>query len=188
MMLTIMPVAEGGEETDDINVVLGETATPAAIQFQFNDTVVTESMNMNVGDTGTLIAIVVDEEGHAIDSIETDITLSNDEGAVLFENGQLSAEVAGKASLAASYVDTENAIDLNAALEITVFQEKILTELKESTVALIGLEEYETLQAALDAVTDDETVTLVKDITESVSAQNKSFTLDLSNHTITGNG
>lgn len=191
MMLTIMPVAvfaEGGEETDDINVLSGETATPAAIQFQFNDTVVTESMNMNVGDTGTLIAIVVDEEGHAIDSLETDITLSNDEGAVLFENGQLSAEVAGKASLAASYVDTENAIDLNAALEITVLQEKILTELKESTVALIGLEEYETLQAALDAVTDDETVTLVKDITESVSAQDKSFTLDLSNHTIIGNG
>lgn len=68
----------------------------------------------------------------------------------------------------------------------------------DTTVAVIGSVEYETLQLAVDNVADNETVQLVKSVSESVTIPvSKTFTLDLGsntltnvdgNHTITNNG
>ena len=51
-------------------------------------------------------------------------------------------------------------------------------------VASIGDEGYSTLQDAIDAVGDDGTILLLKDINENVSSTNKNYTLDMQDHTI----
>ena len=51
--------------------------------------------------------------------------------------------------------------------------------------ATVGNDSFETLQAAIDAVQDGGTVTLQRDVTESVSSSGKSYTLDLGGHTVT---
>ena len=68
----------------------------------------------------------------------------------------------------------------------------------ETTTAVIGSVEYATLQLAIDNVADNETVQLIKSVSESVTIPvSKSFTLDIGsntltnvdgNHTITNNG
>lgn len=56
----------------------------------------------------------------------------------------------------------------------------------ETTVAVIGSVEYETLQLAVDNVADNETVQLVKSVSESVTIPvSKIFTLDLGSNTLT---
>lgn len=56
----------------------------------------------------------------------------------------------------------------------------------ETTTAVIGSVEYTTLQLAIDNVADNETVQLVKSVSESVTIpENKTFTLDLGSNTLT---
>ena len=56
----------------------------------------------------------------------------------------------------------------------------------EDPAARIGGTEYETLQGALDAAEDNETVTLLRDVEESVTInREKNLTLDLGSYTIT---
>ena len=56
----------------------------------------------------------------------------------------------------------------------------------ETTTAVIGSVEYATLQLAIDNVADNETVQLVKSVSESVTIpENKTFTLDLGSNTLT---
>lgn len=56
----------------------------------------------------------------------------------------------------------------------------------ETTTAVIGSVEYTTLQLAIDNVADNETVQLVKSVSESVTIpESKTFTLDLGSNTLT---
>lgn len=56
----------------------------------------------------------------------------------------------------------------------------------ETTTAVIGSVEYTTLQLAIDNVADNETVQLIKSVSESVTIpENKTFTLDLGSNTLT---
>lgn len=52
--------------------------------------------------------------------------------------------------------------------------------------AKIGDTNYPTLQAAIDAAQENETVVLLKDVTENVTATNKTITLDLADHKVDG--
>lgn len=62
-----------------------------------------------------------------------------------------------------------------------------LTVPSENTVAMIGAAEYDTLQAAVNDAKESDTILLNRDINESISS-NGSYTLDMQNHTITGDG
>lgn len=56
----------------------------------------------------------------------------------------------------------------------------------ETTTAVIGSVEYATLQLAIDNVADNETVQLIKSVSESITIPvSKSFTLDLGSNTLT---
>ena len=55
-----------------------------------------------------------------------------------------------------------------------------------SNAAKIGKTEYKTLQDAITAAKDGETVVLLKDVTENVTATNKTIILDLNGHKVDG--
>lgn len=56
-----------------------------------------------------------------------------------------------------------------------------------SGVAYVAGKGFDTLQAAIDAAQDGETVTLLADVTENITiAENKKITLDLNGHTLNG--
>jgi hypothetical protein len=60
-----------------------------------------------------------------------------------------------------------------------------VTDDPKLAVAKIGETRYETLQAAIDAVQDGQTITLVDDVYECVNASAHTFTLDLNGKTLT---
>ena len=60
-----------------------------------------------------------------------------------------------------------------------------VTDDPKLAVARIGETRYETLQAAIDAVQDGQTITLVDDVYECVNASAHAFTLDLNGKTLT---
>lgn len=62
------------------------------------------------------------------------------------------------------------------------------TDPDEDAVAAIGQTGYDTLQAAIDAVNEGETILLLKDVAENISSQGKSYILDMNNHTINPSG
>ena len=49
-------------------------------------------------------------------------------------------------------------------------------------------ESYLTLQEAVDVVGDDETILLLKDVTENIISEGRSYTLDMQEHTLSGGG
>ena len=88
---------------------------------------------------------------------------------------------------AVSLEKTEKLEELETLLAEFVIPELSLLNL-ENTAAVIGEGEamrgYETLQAAVDEVKEGETISLLKDVSQSVVSENKTYTLNMNGMTI----
>lgn len=131
-----------------------------------------EALELTEGNTATLTATVAPE-----DATDKTVTWSSDnmDVATVDENGLVTAVAEGTANI------TATAGEQSAACAVSVKAEEPEEPKPEKVyVAQVGETRYETLQAAIDAAQNGDTVTLLKDTTESVVvAKEQDITLNI---------
>ena len=93
-----------------------------------------------------------------------------------------------------AYVDTVMALSEDGETDVNIpegilAQETMTLEVEAAEgTARIGSNWYQSLQAAVDAAKDGDTIELFADVKENIASTNKSYTLDMQEHTVTGTG
>ena len=119
-------------------------------------------------------------------AIEIDTSLMKNGGATITVDDKTTAEgfAAGSNSGETLWNDKNQTADTNKNTTVTVAGEKVFEPVATAAAAQIGETTYETLQAAIDAATAGDTVTLLANTTEDVTID-KNITLDLGGKTLT---
>lgn len=166
----------------------GTTVSGAAVAVSQHTTDLPVSVTIEEGSVlrGEKALYEEDLQNSTVTDIELSVTGGSFEGEVYSQN--VSAFIAGgsfNTDLTDTYL-TEGYVQDDESGEI-------ITEEEANAVAMIetetGFAYYDTLQAAIDEASDGATVTLLKDLTESVTvAEGQEIVLDLNGCTLTNSG
>ena len=122
--------------------------------------------NINISNAGSVSISGAEINGN--------ITSNDSEAAVLVENSKVTGEISGSA---ADNMVVRNSVDGSGAF---------IDKTPEGKQAAIGGKTFDTLQKAIDAAGEGDTVTLLADVTESVTIDaGETIVLDLNGHTLT---